>query len=80
MVREHVLALLRFEVQSWLSRKGCDQRSDHRREQSQEGVVRQIFSVLPRLAETGLMGKGGERVDIGEEVVDEEIQSINGTD
>lgn len=73
MVGKFELSALCLEVQSGLSRERGHKCSDHGGQQSQEGTVAVVFSSLPGLAEAGLVWEGAQRVDVGKEVIDEEI-------
>lgn len=62
-----------FEVQAWLARERRHQGRDHGRQQRQERRVAVVFAAGPGLAEGGFVGEGAQRVDVGEEVVDEGV-------
>lgn len=56
------------------ARKRGDQSTDHAGQKGQELGIGTVLAVLERLAKRGLVGERGERVDISEEVVNEELQ------
>jgi hypothetical protein len=80
VVWEVELSALCLEMQPGLSRERGDKSSDHGRQESQESTVAIIFSSLPGLAEAGLVRERTQWVDVGEEVVDEEIQCLDVAD
>lgn len=69
----HVHAvLLGLEVQARGPGERSDQAADHARQKGEEPLVCPVLSGRKRHPEGGLVGKRGERVDVGEEVVDEQ--------
>lgn len=67
------MACLGLEVQARLARKRRDEGGNHRGQKGQKGRVGVVLSALPSFAERGFVGKGTQRVNVHEEVVDEGV-------
>lgn len=72
-MRRVLVTCLGLEVETGLAREGGDQSSHHGRQQCQEGRVGEVLPAVPGLPERRLVGEGTQRVDVGEEVVDEGV-------
>jgi len=79
-VGEELLLVLRFEMHHRFPREGGDEQAHHRGEEGEKRWVREIFPMLERGPERRLVGKRRERVDVCEEVVDEQFEDREGTD
>ena len=73
------MASLRLQVEARLAWEGGDKAGNHRGQQGQEGRIRVVFAARPGLAKRGLMREGTQRVDVGEEVVDQGVHGAEGT-
>ncbi|KAJ6441407.1 hypothetical protein O9K51_04957 [Purpureocillium lavendulum] len=77
---EQMGAVLGLEVLAGAAGKGGDESGDHAGQQAEELGPRTVLAVGKGLPEGGLVGEGGERVDVGEEVVDEQLEDGHGRD
>lgn len=73
VVWKDAILALGFEMQSRLPRERGDESSNHRSEKSQKRPVVVVLPALPGLAETRLMGKGAQRMNVREKVIDKQI-------
>lgn len=73
--RKEVGAVLGLEMLSGTPGKGGHQRGYHGGQQTKKLGIRSILSICKGVSESRLMGEWGERVNIGEEVVDQEFEN-----
>ncbi len=67
--------MLGLQVQPNRPREGSDQTANHAGQQREELWVCSVFAIEVRLPKRGLVGKGRERVDVGEEIVNQQVQN-----
>ena len=70
--KDGILAL-GFEMESRLARERRDQGSNHGRQEGEKRPVVVVLPPLPSLTEARLMREGAQRMDVGEEVVDQQV-------
>lgn len=77
---EEVLHSGSLEVQSWSTGEGSYQDANHRRGEGEELRVREVFARVEGTSEGGLVGERAQWMDIGEEIVDEQLEDWQAAD